>query len=166
MAEKSLEQFLSDVLNGRIPAVARLADLPAWWRRTPPGFARQELLDKYIDKASTEAWANEGLRALLRYLLESFVKPPPDLVEWAVQRCAYGDPPPKRGRPEEVDDDNLVTAVFAILQANGYSREAAICFIADETSRGQETIRSKIRKLKLRRGLPLRIEAAREFLRR
>ena len=35
MAEKSLGQFLSDVLNGRIPAVARLADLPAWWRRTP-----------------------------------------------------------------------------------------------------------------------------------
>ena len=132
MAEKSLEQFLSDVLNGRIPAVARLADLPAWWRRTPPGFARQELLDTYFAKASTEAWANEGLRALLRYFLESFVKPPPDLVEWAVQRCAYGDPPPKRGRPEKVDRDNRVVSVFTFLRVHGYSYEASIGFIAGQ----------------------------------
>ena len=110
--DQSLEQFLGDVLNDRISVIAPLADLPAWWRDAPPeepdpdrpGFAtREALLHLYVHMSDTEAWAGEGLRALLRYLLEREEKPPPLLVAWAVKRCAYGDPSPKRGRPVKVD---------------------------------------------------------------
>ncbi len=171
--EQSSEQFLGDVLNNRIPVITPLADLPAWWRDAPPGepdpngpgfVSREALLTLYVDLADTKAWAGEGLRALLRYLLESFVKPPPLLVAWAVKRCAYGDPPPKRGSPEKVDRDNRVVSVFTFLRVHGYSYEASIGFIAGQLSCEPETIRSVLRKDS--QGLTRRLEAAREFLRR
>ena len=162
MANQLLEQFLSDVLNGRITGVTPLADLPALWKERPSGVSKENLLLMYISTARTEGWAREGLRRLLKELWESDEEVPYPLAMWAVEQYIYGDPPPKRGRPEDADEDNLIAAAYALLRAHEYSYEGAIGVIADALSRDHETMRSRIRKLH-KKGLPLRVEVAREL---
>ncbi len=162
MANQSLEQFVSDVLNGRITGVTPLADLPALWKERPSGVSQENLLLMYISTARTEGWAREGLRRLLKELWESDEGVPYPLAMWAVEQYIYGDPPPKRGRPEDADEDNLIAAVYSMLRAYGYSYEGAIGLIADAKSRDRDTMRSRIRKLN-NKGLSLRVEVARDL---
>ena len=163
MADKALEEYLGDVLNNRMPVIPELADLPSLWRDTPaeasdsshPGFtSRWMYLAMYIDMADTKPWARDGLRGLLRELLENGEPVPGMLILWGLQQYVQGDPAPRRGRPEESERDFRVLAGFMVLLEQGYSREAAMGVIADLMSYETETIRSIIRKLE--RYLPSR----------
>ena len=156
MAEQSLEEYLGDVLNNRIPVVKELADLPSLWRDAPlesygsnhlglPD--RWTLLAIFIDMADTKPWAREGLRRLLRELLEKDGPIPDPLVRWVLHQFARGDPAPRRGRPEESDRNFRVLAVFEVLRAEQYTREAAMALIAEHLVCEPETIRSIIRNL-------------------
>ena len=155
MADKALEEYLGDVLNNRIPGIPKLADLPSLWREAPaeasdsshPGFpSRWTFLAMYIDLSDTNPWAREGLRGLLRELLEKDEPVPGMLISWVLHQYARGDPAPKRGRPEESERDFHVLAVFMLLLEQGYSREAAMGVIADQMFCEPETVRSIIRK--------------------
>ena len=156
MADKALEEYLGDVLNNRMPVIPELADLPSLWRDTPteasdsshPGFtSRWTFLAIYINLADTNPWAREGLRGLLRELLENGEPVPALLGAWGLQQYVQGDPAPRRGRPEESERDFRVLAVFKVLLEQGYSREAAMGVIADQMFCEPETVRSIIRKL-------------------
>ena len=91
MAEQTREEWLGDVLNNEIPVIPELADLPSLWRETPtegfdlnrPGdLTRLEWLAGYIYLADTEPWARDGLRRLLRELLENGEPVPALLGVW------------------------------------------------------------------------------------
>ena len=163
MADKALEDYLDDVLNDRIPVIPKLADLPSLWRAASAEASdsshsgdpdRLTWLAMYIDMANTKPWARDGLRGLLQELLENG-EPVPDLLScWVHHQYAQGDPAPRRGRPEESERDFGVLAVFKVLLEREYSREAAMCFIAERMFCDQETVRSIIRKLE--RYLPYR----------
>ena len=156
MAEQSLEEYLGDVLNNRIPVVKELADLPSLWRNAPPESSdsnhlglpdRLTLLAMFIDIADTKPWAREGLRRLLRELLAKGEPVPGMLISWAVHQFAWGEPAPRRGRPEDSDRNFRVLAVFEVLRAEQYTREAAMALIAEHLVCEPETIRSIIRNL-------------------
>ena len=157
MAEQSMEEFLGDVLNNKIPVITELGDLPSVWRDTPPGEPdpnhpgfpnRAALLDTYIGTAETKRWARDGLRRLLGELLDNGEPVPQPLGWWAIRQCAQGDPAPSRGRPEESDRDFRVSVVFALLQFEGFTCEAAMGFIAERLVCEPETVRSILRKLR------------------
>ena len=87
--EEALKEFLRGVLNDTNPVITKLADLPSVWRDTPegepdpdhPGFAnRAVLLYSYMDASDTHAWAWEGVRDLLRWLLANGEGIPPPLA--------------------------------------------------------------------------------------
>ena len=154
--EQALKEYLRGVLNDTNPVITKLADLPSVWRDTPagepdpdhPGFPNQTaLLYSYIGMADTQPQAREGLRSLLGEMRESGEDVPTPLVWWAVDQFVQGNPPPKRGRPEEWDRDLRVSVVFSMLLLEGYSREDAIGLIADVMAYAPETIRSVVRKL-------------------
>ena len=156
MAERFSDDFLSDVLHGRIPGVPKLADLTSFWRKHtleepdpdhPEYPLRSTLLAGYINRARTNGWAREGLRGLLRDLLLDEDEPIPEtLISWAVCEYALSDRAPKRGRPEESDRDYHVIAGFEMLKDAGYTRTGAIEKIADLMLYEPENIRSIIRK--------------------
>ena len=155
MAEQSLEEYLGDVLNFRIPGIPKLEEYPSYWRKTPPeasdsndrGYpAWWPWLAMYIDLADTKPWAREGLRGLLRELLEKGEPVPGMLISWAVHQFAWGEPAPRRGRPEDSERNVRVLVVFMWLQIEGYHRDEAMGVIADQMVCDPETVRSIIRK--------------------
>ena len=155
MAEQSLDDFLSDVLHGRIPGTHELADLPSFWRSYtweepdpdhPEIPLRSALLAGYINRAKTNLWARQGLHRLLRDLLERAEPVPQMLIWWSLQEFSQIDPAPKRGRPEESDRDYCVIAGFELLLDLGYTRMGAMGKIAELMSYELENIRSIIRK--------------------
>ena len=155
MCEQMLREALSLVLNDENGVIPDRADLPFMWRNIPaedpdstyPAYpARFILLASYINWSHTKLWAREGLRTLLRELLENH-EPVPDLLSmWALHQYAKGNPSPRRGRPEEVNRNFRFWVVFNLLQRRKYSREAAFNLIAELMNYDTETIRSIIRK--------------------
>ncbi len=149
------QEFLDIVLNSENGAIPGRSDLPSLWRLIPPEKlssrnpeypARLELLGAYINFSHTKSWAREGLRRLLREFLDNREDVPEILNVWALHQCAKDAPTPSRGRPEEIDRNFRVCALFILLRRHGYSREAAFNFIADHLVCAPETVRSIIRK--------------------
>lgn len=134
-----------------------LADLPFWWDYFPPDAMspdmpsytkRTMLLVSYSNWAFTKPWAWEGLRRLLRVLLERREPIPGILQEWAYA-YAVGTrkrPGQRRGRKENSERNARVMHALRILRDAGFSRDAAIREIAAALNVSFETVRSAIRK--------------------
>ena len=154
--EEIRDDLLLKVLNGDIPGFPKFSDLPSLWRETPaessyasyPVFPdRFTLLAMYIDTARTERWAWDGLHSLLGQMIENDEPIPEFLGTWGVYQLVKGGRPRKRGRPKEFDRDLRVWAVFVVLQADRWTREAAMGHIAYLLDRPEDTVLSIIRKL-------------------
>ena len=86
--EEIRDEFLRDVLEGKIPDFPKYSDLPSSWRDTPEELAysghplfpdRWTLLEIYIDLAKEQRWAWDGLCDLLRQMFENG-EPIPELL--------------------------------------------------------------------------------------
>ena len=117
--------------------------MPSWWREAPAeasdrkhprGLTQGQLVAKYINMAQTQPKAREGLRSLLRELLENGEPVPALLGAWALLQYAQGDPAVLRGRPVEIDQIILVLTSYWLLRDLGYAREDAIFIIAEKMS--------------------------------
>ena len=153
--DEQLPKTYRDILNNDDGVIPERADLPSWLRFLPPGkpLTRNSkypvwdaLLRPYFQFSDTKAWAREGLRGVLRELLNNGGDVPKILNEWALYQCAEDPPKPSRGRPKEPDRNFRVHVVFALLRREGYSREATYSLIADAMDYEPETVRSIIRK--------------------
>ena len=80
ITDPALDKCLDDVLNNRVPVIPEAVDLPSWWRDAPaeesdrkhPGErTREEMLFNYVMLSDIMPWAKEGLRRLIRELIES-----------------------------------------------------------------------------------------------
>lgn len=143
ITDQDLDKCLDDVLNNRVPVIPEVADLPSWWREAPAeasdrkhprGLTQGQLVAKYINMAQTQPKAREGLRSLLRELLENGEPVPALLGAWALLQYAQGDPAVLRGRPVEIDQIILVLTSYWLLRDLGYAREDAIFIIAEKMS--------------------------------
>ena len=155
--DRELPKTYRDILNNDDGVIPERADLPSWLRFLPSGkpLTRNSkypvwvaLLRPYFQFSDTKAWAREGLRGLLRELLNNREPLPALLQRWALYQCAEDPPKPSRGRPEESDRNFRVHVVFALLRRDGYSREFAFSLIAGHLVCEPETVRSIIRKCK------------------
>ena len=155
MANQDLEKWLCPIVNDEVPAIPKLSDLPGLWREYPPEASdpnhpayadRMTWLVLYIVLANSKPWAREGLRKLLRALLENDEPVPPLLSGWVNDQFAQGEPTPSRGRPEESDRNFRVLTVYTWLWIHGYTREAALGHIANWMVCEPESVRSIIRK--------------------
>ena len=142
--------------DGRYPG---LADLPYWWDQIPadaisenlPNYSERDiLLASYSNWAFTKPWAEEGLRRLLKTLLDRR-EPLPDLLQWWAFARASGkrtQPGTGRGRPEEGERKARIMQAFRVLRNRGFTQEKAIKRIAGALYQSEETIRSTIRRVK------------------
>ena len=158
MIDPVLAKVLDDVLKGRVQVIPEVADLPRRWREAPseasgskhPWKVTQEtLLAEYITLAPTQPEYREGLRRLYLALTMNGEPIPPRLSWWNHCLTVLGDPPPKRGRPHELDRDILVSTVFRLLGDLECSREDAMAIIAEKMNHSPETIRSVVRKRRI-----------------
>ena len=104
----------------------------------------------HIDMAKEQTWAWDGLRNLLRHMIENDEQIPEFLGTWGVYQLVKGGRPKKRGQPEEFDRDLRVWAVFTVLQSDGWSRLKAYDYIARLTGYQSRDIRGIISKLESR----------------
>ena len=72
----------------------------------------------------------------------------------AFYQFTKGGRPSKRGRPQELDRDLRVLAVFRFLRRHGWTRQGAFDYIADLTDYSPDNIRSIV--IKLEKRLPSR----------
>ena len=144
---------LAAVLAGK-DGSPELADLPAWWDRTPPEarlpdgrLARDALLSSYSNWAFTKLWAWEGLERLLSILLERREPIPPTLALWAYTAASrQRKPPDRRGRPDEAERNaRIVHALGVLRHEHGYKREPAMKEIAGALVVSFDAVRSAVR---------------------
>ena len=135
--------------------ISRRADLAAWWKWIPPEMpyprnpqipARMALLRTYINKSQTEPWAQDGLRGLLSELRANGDIVPDILVECALDQWPKEPTKPRRGRPEETDQNLRVCIFFLLLRRYEFPRQAAINFIADNLGFEPDGVRSIVRR--------------------
>ena len=157
--EQIRDEFLRDVLDGKIPDFPEYSDLQSWWRDIPEELAysgdllfpdRLTLLEIHIDMAKEQHWAWDGLCDLLRRMFENGEPIPELLGTWGCYQLIKGGRPRKRGRPEEFDRDLRVVAVFIFLKDHGWTRQGAFDHIADLTDYSPDNIRSIVIKLEKR----------------
>ena len=137
---------------------AELADLPYWWDSIPPDALHPELtrypvrtilLASYSNWAVTKPWAWEGLRRLLKVLLDRR-EPIPEILQWWANAYAAGTRKPpgqRRGRPENSERNNRLMHAMRILRNDGHTRDDAIDKIAQALDVSFETVRSVVRKV-------------------
>ncbi len=161
--DEQLPKKFCDILNNDDGVIPGPIDLSSLWQLIPPEkpyqrnpkySARLALLRTYVKFSLTKPWARKELRGLLRELLNNREPIPTLLHGWALYQCAKDSPKPGRGRPEEVDRNLRVCAVFALMQQDGYSTEATFNLIAGHLVCEPETVRSIIRKWTSERGFP------------
>ena len=158
MIDPVLAKVLDDVLNNKVQVIPEVADLPRRWREAPSEASgskhpweatREALLALYITLAPSQPPFREGLRRLYLELTMNGEPIPPPLSWWNHRLAVLGDPPPKRGRPRELDQDIKISTVLRLLGIAGYSREDAMSHIAETMDFSPETIRSVIRKYRI-----------------
>ncbi len=161
--EQFLADYLRDVLNDKIPEIPKFTDLPSLWREAPEASLdsnhsvlpdRWTLLRNYIDTAKTERWAWDALYSLLSEMMENGEPVHELLGVWGLYQFTKGGRPRKRGRPQELDRDLRVLAVFRFLRRHGWTRQGAFDYIADLTDYSPDNIRSIV--IKLEKRLPSR----------
>ena len=158
MAERTIDEFYSGVLNDEIQAIPRLHDVPGLVLRRYPPEVSAPYHPKYlewrtwqvlfINLADSYTWARKGLRKYVGDLLVDGEDIPPILGRWAIDQFAKGEPAPRRGRPDESDRDFRVSTIYTMLWLNGYTRAAAVEQIATWMVCEPETVRSITRKFK------------------
>ncbi len=158
MIDPVLAKVLDDVLKGRVQVIPEVADLPRRWREAPseasgsqhPWKVTQEtLLAEYITLAPTQPEYREGLRRLSLELAMNGEPIPPRLRWWNHCLAVLGDPPPKRGRPRELNQAIKISTVLRLLGSLGSTREYAMSYIAETMGFSPETIRSVILKYRI-----------------
>ena len=158
MADQTLDEFYSGVLNDEIQAIPRLSDVPGLVLRRYPPEVSDPTHQKYpewrtwqalfMNLAKSNPWAREGLRKYILDLRADGEDVPPVLGEWAIDQFAQGEPAPHRGRPEESDRDFRVSTFYTMLWRSGYTRAAAVEQIANWMVCEPETVRSITRKFR------------------
>ena len=153
-----LAKVLDDVLNNKVRAIPEVADLPRLWKEAPSEasglkhpwkITRETLLALYITLAPIQPSYREGLRRLSLSLTMNGEPIPPRLSWWNYCLAVLGDPPPKRGRPRELDEHIKISTMFRLLGSRGYTREDAMSSIAETMDSSPETIRSVVRKYRI-----------------
>ena len=155
------KEKLNTIINeeGYFP---ELADLPIWLGAFPPDIRsskfpafpmRDILLYSYVNWSHTKPWAWEGLRRLLRTLLERGEPIPEILQEWANAKASEKIEPPGqgRGRKENADRDARIMAILRAFRSKGHSLEKAKEVIADAINLSPEAVESVIKKVKTAR---------------
>ena len=156
--DPDLDRVLDDVLNEKVSVIPKAADLPRRWREAPSEASdrkhpsqrtKHEWVVWYLDMASFQPWAREGLDNLYRELLRTGEPIPYLLHFWDYYRSELGDAPLRLGRPRKIDRDVMVSAIFKFLGFHGYTRDKAIGRIADTMHTPEDTIRTIIRKCRI-----------------
>ena len=159
MDDPALDRVIDDVLNNGVPVIPEFADLPRWWREAPSEASgrkhpseqtKDELLARYFLLSFTQPLATEGLRRLYLDLTMNGEPVPEPLLNWNNIILVHGDPPLKRGPLHKVDRDVKFGTIFGLLGDLGFSREDAIARIAERTGIPEDTVRSIVRKYRLR----------------
>lgn len=158
MPKLSFDDYLRRVLADEIPAIPKLADTPRLVLGRYPSQVSNPSHPQYsewmkwqavfIRLADLKPLFREGVRNYIRELQEKGEPVPSLFHEWAAAEFAKGEPPPRRGRKEDADRDFRVYNVYTVLWLHGYSREAAIDYLAKLTMNEPETIRSILRKFR------------------
>ena len=143
-----LDDALRAYLHGRDPQNPPFWDLVARWdlaREAPnPAQSRGLLLIWWCAASKSERWAWDGLRKLLRTLLERPERTPQSLKVWALDVASgrLPRPPTPVGRPAEDERNVRIYYTFQFLQLQGVSRKRALEKIGKEMHRSPKTIDS------------------------